>query len=90
MLPDVIPLRRPDPAPPPADPVPLLADARRLAPLLNIGIRTLRTWNSAGKLPEPLRIEGKVLWRLDEIKAWLDAGAPNRETWAAIRAARKR
>ncbi len=67
----------------------LVVDARRLAPLLCAGVRTVRTWDAAGKLPAPIRIGGRVVWRVDEIRAWLAAGAPNRETWAALRAARK-
>jgi predicted DNA-binding transcriptional regulator AlpA len=76
---------------PPADPTgsPLVVDARRLAQLLCVGLRTLRTWDAGGRLPAPVRIGGRVLWRLDEIRAWLDAGAPCREDWDAIRAARK-
>lgn len=68
---------------------PLVVDARRLARLLCAGIRTVRTWDAAGKLPAPIRIGGRVVWRVDEIRAWLDADAPDRPTWAAIRAARK-
>lgn len=68
---------------------PLVVDARRLARLLCCGIRTVRTWDAAGRLPAPLRIGGRVVWRTDEIRVWLAAGAPDRETWAAIRAARK-
>jgi predicted DNA-binding transcriptional regulator AlpA len=66
-----------------------VVDARRLAKLLCAGIRTVRTWDAAGKLPAPLRISGRVLWRVDEIRAWLTAGAPDRETWEARKAARK-
>jgi prophage regulatory protein len=89
---DVLPLRIcPTNADPPADPVgpPLVVDARRLAAMLCAGIRTVRTWDAAGKLPGPVRIGGRVVWRVDEIRAWLAAGAPDRETWAAVRAARK-
>ena len=68
---------------------PLVADARRLAKLLCCGVRTVRTWDSAGKLPMPIRIGGRVVWRMKEIRAWLAAGAPDRQTWAAIRDARK-
>ena len=68
-----------------ADPGPLAVDARRLAAMLCAGIRTVRTWDAAGRLPAPVRIGGRVVWRLDEIRAWLDAGAPDRETWAAMR-----
>lgn len=87
---DILPLRV-FPADPPTVPAgaPLVADAKRLAGLLAVGLRTVRTWDAAGKLPEPLRIGGRVVWRLDEVRAWLDAGAPDRKTWAAIRAARK-
>ncbi|VTT98148.1 Marine sediment metagenome DNA, contig: S01H1_L03384 OS=marine sediment metagenome GN=S01H1_10196 PE=4 SV=1: Phage_AlpA [Gemmataceae bacterium] len=67
----------------------LVADARRLAVMLCAGLRTVRAWDVAGKLPKPLRIGGRVVWRVDEIRAWIDAGAPDRETWEALRAARK-
>lgn len=67
---------------------PLVVDARRLARLLGAGLRTVRTWDAAGRLPAPIRIGGRVVWRVNEIRAWLDAGAPDRETWTAIRANR--
>ncbi len=38
---------------------PLVVDARRLAKLLCASIRTVRTWDAAGKLPEPIRIGGE-------------------------------
>lgn len=62
---------------------PLVVDARRLAKLLCAGVRTVRTWDAAGKLPAPIRIGGRVVWRIAEIKAWLAAGAPNRAEWEA-------
>lgn len=68
---------------------PFVADARRLARLLGCGLRTVRTWDAAGKLPAPIRLGGRVVWRLDEIRAWLRAGAPKREQWEAIKAARR-
>lgn len=87
---DVLPLRIPvaDPPAAPAAP-PLVVDARRLAAMLCAGVRTVRTWDAAGKLPKPLKIGGRVVWLVSEIRAWLDAGAPDRETWEARRAARK-
>jgi predicted DNA-binding transcriptional regulator AlpA len=68
---------------------PLVVDARRLARLLCCGLRTVRTWDAGGRLPAPIRIGGRVVWRVAEIRAWLAAGAPDRQTWAAIRAARR-
>lgn len=71
-----------------AAPAPLLVDARELAHLLGAGLRTVRTWDAAGRLPMPVRIGGAVRWHLEEIRAWLDAGAPDREAWESIRSAR--
>ena len=71
-------------------PLPLVVDARRLARLLCCGIRTVRTWDSAGKLPKPIRIGGRVVWRVAEIRAWLAAGAPNRDVWEARKAASRK
>lgn len=69
---------------------PFVVDARGLAKLLNAGIRTVRTWDAAGKLPEPIRIGGRVFWLVAEIRIWLRAGAPDRATWAAIRKSRQK
>lgn len=66
---------------------PLVVDARRLARLLCSGLRTVRTWDTAGKLPAPIRIGGRVVWRVSEVRAWLAAGAPDRSTWEARKAA---
>ncbi len=63
---------------------PLVADAKRLARLLCVGVRTVRTWDAAGKLPAPIRIGGRVVWILGGnigIRAWLAAGAPPRDEW---------
>jgi len=51
--------------------------------MLCCGVRTVRTWDAAGKLPTPIRIGGRVVWRMDEIRDWLDAGAPTRDEWTA-------
>jgi predicted DNA-binding transcriptional regulator AlpA len=70
--------------------VPFVVDARRLARLLCCGLRTIRAYDAAGKLPEPIKLAGRVLWRVDEICAWLRAGAPDRSTWTAMRATREK
>lgn len=77
--------------PPTADaglsrPQPLAVDAKRLGRMLGLSERTIRTMDSAGKLPRPLRLNGhSVRWRVAEIEAWLEAGAPDRNTWETIR-----
>lgn len=69
------------------EPEPLVVDAKDLAVMLRIGLRSVRAWDAAGKLPRPLRISGRVLWRRAEIESWLVAGAPNRSEWEARKAA---
>ncbi len=95
------PLTSPSPITPPADPParkrerrrrlpPLAVDARGLAQLLSCGRRTVCTWDSAGRLPRPVRVGGRVLWMVAEIRDWLDAGAPPREEWEARKQAARR
>ncbi|TPW00840.1 MAG: hypothetical protein FD124_3889 [Alphaproteobacteria bacterium] len=88
-MPDTLPLR--SPAAPPADAgTALVVDARRLAALLCASLRTVRTWDAAGKLPKPLRIGGRCLWSIVEIRAWLAAGAPSRAEWETRKAASRK
>ena len=88
---DTLPLRIAAPDPPARKRrrkfSPLVVDAKRLAKLLDSGVRSIRTWDAAGKLPAPIRIGGRVVWRVQEIRAWLEAGAPNRAEWEARNAA---
>ncbi|MFO0847310.1 MAG: hypothetical protein U0871_01950 [Gemmataceae bacterium] len=69
---------------------PLAVDARGLTQLLPFGLRTIRAMDSAGKLPAPVRVGGRVLWRVPEIRAWLKAGAPDRAGWEALKAATRK
>jgi hypothetical protein len=66
----------------------LVADARRLARLLGLGVRTIRTTDAGGKLPRPIRLGSRVVWVLGGqwgIRAWLAAGAPSRTEWEGRR-----
>lgn len=38
-----------------------------------ISVRTLNNWRSQGKGPRFLRMEGKVLYPIDELKRWEQA-----------------
>lgn len=67
-------------------PEPLLLRDAELAALLGASRATVHAWRAAGKIPPALKIGGAVRWRRDEIVAWLEAGAPSAELWAARRA----
>lgn len=72
---------------------PLVADAKLLARLLSVGLRTIRTMDYAGKLPRPIKLNSRTAWVLRGkagIYAWLDAGAPPRDQWEAMLKAEQR
>jgi excisionase family DNA binding protein len=70
----------PDPTP-----EPLLLTDRQAAALCSFGRSTWHRLVSAGKVPPGLRIGRNRRWRRAELLAWLEAGAPDGRTWAAIR-----
>jgi predicted DNA-binding transcriptional regulator AlpA len=67
-----------------------VADAKRLSRLLGIGVRTIRSMDAAGKLPKPTRLNTRVVWIIREIRQWLEAGAPDRAEWEALKKCKRR
>lgn len=63
----------------------LLLSPKNLAFELGVSARTVRRLDMQGKLPMPIHVGRAVRWRRDEIRRWIDAGAPDRETWQAYR-----
>ncbi len=63
---------------------PLLIGIEALAKLLQRSAPSLCRDDLAGRLPAPVRIGRSKRWRLDEIREWVAAGAPEREAWKAL------
>jgi predicted DNA-binding transcriptional regulator AlpA len=99
-VPDTLPLR-PAPEPAPTSPVepppvrpelppavePLLVPAPEAARLCGVSEASWYRLRSAGKVPAPVRLGGRVLWRVEEdLRAWIAAGCPSRCEWEARRA----
>jgi predicted DNA-binding transcriptional regulator AlpA len=59
----------------------LLITARQAAAMCGKSLRTWRAWDSAGWIPQPVRIGRSTLWRMDELQAWAAAGCPCRQEW---------
>lgn len=57
------------------------ADAARLCGVATV---TFRRWDSAGRIPQGLKIGGARVWRRTELVDWIQAGSPKREQWQAI------
>jgi predicted DNA-binding transcriptional regulator AlpA len=56
-----------------------------------VGVSRAQWWklHSAGKVPAPIYLGAKApRWRVDELRDWLAAGGPDRQTWLRLRGAR--
>ncbi len=63
----------------------LLLTAGQAATLLGVSERHFRALDASGRVPRPVRLGRSVRWRRTELVAWLDAGCPSRDKWAAMR-----
>ena len=61
-----------------------VVEARIAAQLCGVSRSTWFALKAAGRIPRPVRIGRRTLWRVDEIKAWLDAGCPPLHRWEQI------
>lgn len=53
-----------------------------------LGISRAQLWklHASGKIPLPVRLGTKApRWRVDELRAWVNAGCPDRQTWQRMR-----
>ena len=64
---------------------PTAVPASDLAKRMGVSLRHVRRMDSMGKIPKPVRIGNSVRWVVSEIDAWLNAGAPDRTTWTAMK-----
>lgn len=62
----------------------LLLDAREASRMLGVSRSTWLSLRAAGRTPRPVRIGRRTLWRIDELKAWVDAGCPPLHRWEQI------
>lgn len=62
----------------------LLLSARDAAATCGVSKATWWRLDSAGKIPQPIKIGGSTRWRTDDLRRWVAAGCPDRETWLRI------
>jgi predicted DNA-binding transcriptional regulator AlpA len=76
----------------PAEPSfpPLLVDAPAAAALCGVSEATWWRHHSGGLCPKPVKLGGRTLWRVQELREWVSAGCPDREIWEARQAAAHR
>ena len=59
--------------------------ATEVAAILGISVRHVWALLSQRRLPKPIRLGRAVRWNVDEIRAWLAAGAPDTAVWEESR-----
>jgi predicted DNA-binding transcriptional regulator AlpA len=61
----------------------LLLTAKEASAACGKSLRTWRTWDALGLIPQPVRIGRNTLWRAGELREWIAAGCPRRTEWEA-------
>jgi predicted DNA-binding transcriptional regulator AlpA len=68
---------------PPSEAYRLLLSAKDAASACGLSSQTWWRLHSSGKTPMPIKLGGSTRWKADELRAWVDAGCPDRATWEA-------
>jgi excisionase family DNA binding protein len=63
----------------------LAIPAEEAAKLLGISKRHFASLNSQGRVPRPINLGRSVRWSVEELRAWLAAGAPERSRWELLK-----
>jgi predicted DNA-binding transcriptional regulator AlpA len=65
---------------------PILIDARAAAALCGVARSTFLGWDAAGLSPRPIRLGGRVLWCVANLRDWAAAGCQSREAFEQAKA----
>lgn len=63
---------------------PLCVDSYGLGLLLGVSERSIQRLDSSGKIPAAINFGACKRWAIDEVRAWLAAGAPPRARWTSM------
>ena len=69
---------------PPRGIEPSLVNSGDAARLLGVSRAHFYRMLKSGRAPGPVRLGGAVRWRLNELRAWADAGMPPLNRWRAM------
>lgn len=64
---------------------PMLLNIAGVSQLLGVSRSHVKRLRASGRLPDPVRLGHRVLWRVDEIDAWVQAGCPAASQWRTMR-----
>ncbi|MFH1421633.1 MAG: hypothetical protein ABIH42_02825 [Planctomycetota bacterium] len=63
----------------------LLISAEEAASILDIALATFWRFHSSGRVPLPIKLGRRTLWRKQELFDWVATGCPNRQKWENIK-----
>ena len=65
---------------------PILVDAKTAARICGCGLSLLYQLDSAGRLPQKIKLNSKSLWSYEQLRLWANMGCPSRDSqeWQAI------
>lgn len=66
-----------------------LLDAHAAAAMCGIARTLWLALHNSGRIPLPVRLGRRVLWRKAELSAWIEAGCPPQSAWNAESRARQ-
>lgn len=66
----------------------LAVGAGEAARLLAISTSLFKKLHRTGRVPAPIRLGARCVWHVEELRAWVEAGAPERSRWDSTRASR--
>ncbi|MCE5279940.1 MAG: hypothetical protein ABFD92_16445 [Planctomycetaceae bacterium] len=72
-----------------SDAAPLLVNARRAAELCGVSKSCWWAQLAAGRVPLPLRLGRRTLWRSADLADWVADGCPPRDQWQQTRGGRR-
>ena len=64
---------------------PLAVRPAQAARLIGVSLRTFATMRSCGQLPPALKIRGCLLYRVTDLRLWLEWNCPNLERFEAMK-----
>jgi predicted DNA-binding transcriptional regulator AlpA len=65
----------------------LMLTAAEAAAACGFSLRTWWRYDSAGKIPKAVNFGRSKRWPAGTLRAWVEAGCPDREQWEAIKVA---
>ena len=68
---------------------PILIRAKDAAALCGVSPRTWQSLRAEGRVPRAYKLNGCVLWRLSDLRKWVDLGMPNLDKFSQLMEAKK-